>query len=247
MALFAKEKKMGIDEVIRLQTRSVLVNLIAITPPGKRKGGDFLSKRGYIANTAKKNAEKIITGGVARMFPTTRERDEDKILGMIEAKHKWKHNNGLKAVGSFARNMGDLKRIHAQGRNPRTGRVNIGNSGQKMAITRAVLKNQLKKELFLKIGILNAGWRRAFDKLKPPGPAMPAWIKRHSAKPGSIHFKRSKHGLAITVSNRVSYYPQETAVRIDQAVSKTKRGIEKQLEKMLEIKARKANARMSRQ
>ena len=246
MALFAKETKKGLDEVVVLQSRTVVGHLIAITPPGKRRGSDFLNKKGYISNEAFKNAKKIITGGIARLFPTSAIKDEDRIRGMIEAKHKWKHGKGAKAVGSFANNLGELKRIHRQGRNPSTGRVNIGNNGQRMALTRTALKNQLKNELFLNIGILNSGWRKSYDKLKAPAPAMPAWIKRHPAGQGGIRFKISKTGLAVTLSNRVSYYPKDTIARIDQAVSRTKRGLEKQLEYMLKRKINNANNRMNR-
>ena len=246
MAKFAKETRKGLEEVIELQTRSILTNLIAITPPGKRRGGDFLNKKGFISSAANKNAKIKIASDVAKLFPTTAIKDEKRILGMIERGHKWRHTKSPKAVGSFANSMGELRRVHEQGRNPKTGRVKINNSSQRMAVTRKALRNQLVKELQLNVGILNAGWRRAFNRLRPVSSSMPAWIKRHGAKPGDVDFKKTRHGLTIIVSNKVGYYPKDSIARINQAVSKTQRGIEKQIEKMAASKAAKASARMKR-
>ena len=245
MARFAKESRKDVDKVIVDKAKTMVAHLIAITPPGKRRGADFLNKKGYISKDAFTNAKGKIKGDLNRLFPTTAIKDEGRIKGMIESGHLWKIGGKTTKVGSFVQNFGAAKAAHQRSRNSRTGRVRVGRSGANKFLTRKAIKNQLAKELIGNIGILNAGWRRAYDQLKAPRASMPAWVKRHPAKPGHAKITKRKAGITVSMGNRVSYYPKDTAQRIQQAVNRTTKGIEGEILHILEKRAQRTNRRMN--
>lgn len=220
------ETRKDLNAVIQDQAKIVLGKLIAMTPPGKRKGSEFLTKEGYIAKAAEQNARKVITADVAKLFPTAAQKEE-KLLGLIAKGHLFNTAIGERKIKRTALTLAEVKSVHKQARNSK-GRVNAGRAAANMAITRKSIKREFLREQFKKIGWLNAGWMRAAQKLKLTKRATPAWISRHATSNpnGGITFKNNKKGLSISVFNRTPYYPSDAAQRIQQAIRRTERSIE---------------------
>ena len=244
MAQFAKESRKGLDEVMEQQMGMIVGGLIAMTPPGASKG-QAMSDRGGITTSAKKRGEGRIRADINILFPTSRKK-EPAIWGMIENGFFWGTGRGKKKIIDFAGSIHDLRRVHKSARSRSTGRVRTGLSGQNMALTRSPLRTAYIKEQIKKVGILNAGWLRAARKLKTAKRLTPAWITRHGEKPGGVSFRKSKFGLAITVSNQMPYFPRDSAMRMQRAVNRRAYGITVALEKMIERKAARANKRMNK-
>jgi hypothetical protein len=240
--LVAETKKTN-DEIILKSARTILGNLIAITPQGKRQGKDFLNKKGYISNKAFQNAKKLITSDVAKLFPTTAVKDEERIIAQIKRGDKFKTYFGEAKVKRFTNSLGELQSIHKRSRNYR-GRVNKGVARSNMALTRTATKNQLKKHLIGKIGLLNAGWLRAANQLKLTKQATPKWITRHSPKAGFAKFKKSRYGLIITLANKVNYYPKDAVGRANQAVREAEIHLRVLIDVALKKNAQKINRKM---
>lgn len=242
LARFAKESRKEVEEIIEKQSGIIVGHLIAMTPPAKARGAN-MSDRGGIAASAKKLGEATIRADIASLFPSTRMKRE-KVEGMIDSGFRWGTGRGAKKISRYAGSVAELKRIHAQARSKKTGRVRTGSIGQNMALTKAAIRNQFARDQIKRVGILNAGWLRAARKLKTAKRATPAWITRHGDKPGAVNFRRSRHGLAITVSNHMDYFPKNINQRIQRAVDRRARGLEKAIEAMLERKAKRATKRM---
>ena len=242
MAELAAENFKDMNEIIKDQTKVILGNLIAVTPPGKRRGGDFLNKKGYISNAAFQNAKKVITGDIAKLFPTSAAKEE-KLKGQIASGFEFKTSMGLRKVNQFADSVAELERIHKQARNKR-GRVNTGRASANMAITRTRLKNEFKKKQFAKIGLLNAGWLNAARDLKLAKAATPKWITRHTPKPGYALFRKNKAGLAITIANKVNYYPKDAEARINQSIYRSERYLRALIGVAIKKNAEKTNRKM---
>lgn len=241
MSRFAKESRKGIDEVIEQQMGMIVGGLIAMTPPGASKG-QAMNDRGGITAAAKKKGEGRIRADIVTLFPTTRMK-EPKVWGLIENGYYWGTGRGRKKIIDYASSIHDLRRVHKAARSKSSGRVRTGLSGQNMAMTTAALRNAYAKEQIKKVGILNAGWLKASGRLKTAKRATPAWITRHGAKPGGVSFRKGKYGLSITVSNRMPYFPKDMQARMQRAVERRERGIEKALAAMLERKAKNATQR----
>jgi len=244
MAELAAENYKDLNEIIKDQTKVILGNLIAVTPPGKRQGNDFLNKKGYISNAAFQNAKKVITSDVAKLFPTSAV-EESKLKGQIAGGKEFKTALGLRQIKQFAGSIAELERIHKQSRNKR-GRVNAGRASANMALTRTQIKNEFKKRQFAKIGLLNAGWLNAARDLKLAKAATPKWITRHAAKPGYAIFRKSKRGLAITIANKVNYYPKDAAARINQSIYRSERNLRALIGVAMKKNADKTNRKMRR-
>ena len=243
MAELSAETKKSIDVVIKEQTKVILGGLIKITPPGKRQGNEFLTKRGYISNKAFQNAKAIIISDVAKLFPTTAVKDEERINAQMKRGDKFKTYHGQMNVKRFTNSLADLQSIHKRSRNSR-GRVNKGTAKANMALTRKATKNQLAKHLISKIGLLNAGWLRAAHDLKAAKSATPKWITRHGPQPGFARFRKSRHGLIITIGNKVSYYPKDAASRVRQSVFNTELHVRALIDAALKKNAQKINRKM---
>jgi len=244
MAELSAETKKDTDTIILEQTKVILGNLIAVTPPGKRRGTDFLNKKGYISNKAFQNAKKVITGDIAKLFPTSAAKEET-IEGMIAAGKEFKTALGERKIKNFATSIAELERIHKNARS-KSGRINTGRAAANMAITRTRLKNEFKKKQFEKIGILSAGWLNAARDLKLSRAATPKWITRHSAKPGYAIFHRRKKGLAITIANKVGYYPKDASARIEQSIGRSERNLRALIHVALKKNQEKINRKMRR-
>lgn len=242
MARFAKESRKDLDEVMEKEAGTIVGGLIAMTPPGK-KSGTNMTDRGGIAMSAKKLGEATIRADIASLFPTTRMKPE-KVQGMIESGFRWGTGRGAKKIPRYASSVAELRRIHNAARSKATGRVKTGSIGQNMALTKAATKNEFAREQIKRVGILNAGWLRAAKQLKTSKRATPAWITRHGDKPGSAIFRRTKHGLSISLQNRMDYFPKNIESRMQLAVSRRAAGIEKAVAAMIARKAAKANQRM---
>lgn len=238
---FAKESRKGTDEIIMKQTAIIVGHLIAMTPPGKSKGRN-LTKKGGIANSAKKLGESSIKADIHSLFIKTKEKPE-KIRGMIKNGFRWGTGRGAKRIPEYADSVADLKRIHNKARSGTTGRVKTGSVGQNMALVRASIMNEFIKTQIKKVGILNAGWLRAARMLGTVKRATPAWITRHGPRNGDVTLKNRRFGLAVTVSNNMSYFPKNMESRIKQAVRYREIGLKIALNKMLERKAKKINAK----
>jgi hypothetical protein len=244
MQEYAKIARKDLDFIIRQQAGILVGNMIALTPPAAGRG-QAITDRGGIASSAKKRGEARIAADIAALFPTTRIKDE-AILGMIDAGFEWGTGRGKKTVRQFAPTVADLARIHKEARSKSTGRVKTGSTGQNMAVTRASVRNAYTRQAIKSVGILNAGWLRAARDLKTAARATPAWITRHGPKSGGVSIMRTWGGLAVTVSNRVPYFPKDMDRRVQRAIDHRYRGLRKAIEAMIERRNARANARMNR-
>ena len=100
LALYAKESKKGIDEVVLQQSAIIVGHLIAMTPPGKSKGKN-MNKDGRIEMSAKKLGENTMKADLNSLFPTVRLKSE-KVWGMIENGYRWGTGRGAKKIGEYA-------------------------------------------------------------------------------------------------------------------------------------------------
>ena len=244
MAVFAKETKKSMDEVVEDQSAIIVGHLIAITPPGKAKGQN-LTKNGGIAKSAKKLGEATMKADINSLFPTTRLQSH-VVWGMIEDGFRWGTGRGAKKIGEYAESVADLKRVHRKSRSRRTGRVRTGTIGQNMALTKASIRNAYIKEKIKNVGVLNAGWLRAANDLGTSKRAVPAWIRRHGNKPGGVQRRKSKTGLSITVRNHMWYFPKNMEARMNAAAYRRQIGLEKAIEAMLYKKAMKLTQKLAK-
>jgi len=244
IALYAKESKKGIDEVVLQQSAIIVGHLIAMTPPGKSKGKN-MNKDGRIEMSAKKLGENTMKADLNSLFPTVRLKSE-KVWGMIENGYRWGTGRGAKKIGEYAESVADLRRVHRKARSPRTGRVRTGTIGQNMALTKASIRNQYIKEQIKEVGMLAAGWLAAGEELGTTKRAMPAWIRRHGRKPGSVTKRKSKTGLTVTVMNKMPYFPKNMESRMQSALYRREIGLEKAVDSMIQRKADKLAKRLLR-
>ena len=238
---FAKESRKGMEEVVKQRAGIIVGNLIAVTPPADAKGRST-GKKGQITSEAKKRGEDAVKADIFKLFPTSAAKEE-KILAMIERGDKFKTFSIPRKVPNYAANIGDLKRFHAQARSKSTGRVRT-EYGKKMAVTRKSLRTAYAKEMAKRVGILNAGWLNAAQKLKTAKSKTPSWITRHGSKPGRVDFRYTKSGLTIILRNEMPYYPKDKNRRINKALERETYALEKATEAMIERKAKRATQRM---
>jgi len=240
MAVWGKETKKGMDDVILEQSAMIVGHFIAMTPPAKAKGGS-----GPIGKEEKKLGENTIRADLNSLFPTTKLKSEE-VWGMIENGFRWGTGRGAKKIGAYAESIADLERIHRNARSKRTGRVRTGTIGQNMALTKkSILKTFISKQI-KEVGMLNAGWLRAAEELKTSKRQIPAWIRRHGKKPGDAQKTKTKSGLRVTVSNRMDYFPKNMKSRMQAAANRRERGLEKALEAMLARKANKLTRKLTK-
>lgn len=230
------------SEVVKQQAGQMVGHLIALTPPSKTRGVS-LSKTGGITNAAKKIGEKAIRADIASLFPTTR-MNREKVERMIENGYRWGTGRGAKQIPRYAGSVSELRRIHKESRSPSTGRVRVGSTGQRMAITTAALRREFAKEQIKTVGKLNAGWVRAAEELKTAKRAVPVWIRRHKGMPGSVQYLRKKNGLGIIVSNRMDYMPRDIRRRYQTAIDIRTRMLTKNLKLLMERNTKKANRKL---
>lgn len=241
---FAKTSRKSMEKVTREQSAIMVAHLIGHTPPGEMKGRS-INDRGGITAAAKKRGEASVAADITSLFPTVRMAD-DKVFSMIESGYKWGTGRGRKIIRDFATSPQDLKRIHRFARSPSTGRVRTGSTGQNMALTRGAIRREYIKQQKKKVGTLNAGWLRAARELKTAKRNTPAWITRHGAKPGGVHFRSTKSGLTITMANNMPYMPRNMASRVSRAVQRREHGMLEAMEAIIERRAKQAERRQGR-
>lgn len=244
IADFAKETRKDLSVVMRQQAGILVGHVIAITPPGGRNG-QAMTDSGGIGLDAKKRGEATIASDIAKLFPTSKLSHE-RLVGMVADGFEFRTGKGHKdTVRDIAETTEDLRRVHSFARNPKTGRSRkMGGIG--MAITRkAVLRQYIRQEI-KKVGVLNAGWLRAATELRTAGRAVPAWIKRHGARPGGADVMDRGGRVGIRIFNSQTWFPQGMEARVRIAVDRRERGLIKALEAVLERKTRAAERRMGR-
>jgi len=239
---FVKASGKGLDDVVRDQSKMMVGHLIALTPPGTPRSST-INDSGGITIAAKKLGEGAIRADIAALFPTSGMKPE-RVKGMIEDGFYWGTGKGKKRIRQYAESMSDMERIHRQSRSRSTGRARVGQSGQYMALTRKALRNQFIREKIKDVGKLNSGWLRAAQKLRTAKGKTPAWITRHGSGPGDVIEKDTRAGLAITMQNRMDYFPKDQMRRYVYATRRRTYAMGKAIENMLEKKARRANQKM---
>lgn len=239
---FAKAGKGDIRKIVRQQSAILVGHMIAVTPPGKARGQSF-SDTGGIALTAKKEGEARVAADIRKIFPTSGKREE-VLWGMVEAGHEWKIGRGHKMkVRQVATSEADLARIHAQARNPRTGRTRKlrGING---AVTRKGLLSAYVRSQKKRVGLLNSGWIAAATELKTAKRAVPAWITRHGKARGGVNISNASGKIGIRIFNSQSWFPGDMESRAKLAVTRRQRGLVKAIDVILKRNAAKANQRM---
>lgn len=230
----------SVEHVTRQQAGILVGQVIAVTPPGTRQGA---TETGGITLAAKKAGEAAIASDIAKLFPTT-AMNEERAAGLVSSGHFWKTKAGRVRATQTAWTEDDLERLHQAARNPRTGRVRRGN--QWVGVTRrAVLRAFLKRKL-AQVGELNAGWLPAARELKTSSRAVPAWIRRHGDQPGGVDVKVSAEGVNVRIFNDQSYFPGGMVWRLDYALKRRQRGMEKALQDLADRAAKRAQRRMGR-
>lgn len=240
MAVWGKETKKGMDDVILEQSAMIVGHFISMTPPGKAKG-----KNANITKDEKKLGENTISADLHSLFPTTKLKSEE-VWGMIENGFRWGTGRGAKKIGAYAESVADLKRIHRNARSKRTGRVRTGTIGQNMALTKKSILRSFISQQIKEVGMLSAGWLSAAEELGTNKRQTPAWIRRHGKKPGGVQKRKTKTGISVTVSNRMDYFPQNMKSRMQMAANRRERGLEKALEAMLTRKADKLTRKLTK-
>ena len=239
---FAALTRKELGQVTKDQAGMLVAHVIAITPPGHAAA---ISDKGGISLAAKKAGESSLASDIAKIFPTTRLAPS-AIDALIAKQHAWEGPNGSKLVTHVkANSLADMKLIHAQARNPKSGRTRAMN-GRFAAITRpALLKEYIKQEL-AKVGLLNAGWIGAATALKTASRNVPQWIRRHGKKPGGADVRDSGPMISIRIFNSQTWFPGDMQRRVADAVRRREAGLRKAMEAILERRAKAASARMNR-
>jgi hypothetical protein len=118
----------------------------------------------------------------------------------------------------------ELLALHAAQRNPQTGRVR-----REQREARFVSQsdfNEVLRGLVELVGILAAGWNPACAKL---GVSVPAWIKRHGTRYGSVELVSTATTLRISMVNDVPFADAVTGLqrRVTFALRQTANELEK--------------------
>jgi hypothetical protein len=242
IAELAHMTRKDLGEVTKQQAGILVAHVIAITPPGHAAA---ISDKGGIALAAKKAGEASIAADIAKIFPTTR-LSPGAIDGLIAQRHQWLGPTGIKLLTHVkANSISDMKLVHAQARNPKSGRTRAM-GGRFAAITRpALLKEYIKQET-AKIGLLNAGWIGAATALKTAARNVPQWIKRHGRRPGGADIRDSGPMISISIFNSQTWFPGDMQRRVADAVRRREAGLIKAMEAILERRAKAAQDRMNR-
>lgn len=238
ISLFARESKKSVEQVMRQQAGIIVGHVIAVTPPGG-KNSAVHSESGGITSAAKKRGESRIKSDINTLFPTTRIKPE-KVYGLIAAGYKWGAGQQLRKISYYAQSAAELGRVHKLARSS-NGRIAKGVRSPYVTLTNAQAKREFFKQQKMKVGMLNAGWLKAARELKTAKRATPAWITRHGNKPGNVTFSTSKLGLTITITNKMNYFPKGIDSRLQFAINRRIRGIEKALVAMLTREGKKFN------
>lgn len=242
IAEFAKVGKKELTAAMRQAGGTMVGQLIGVTPPSHQK---TLTKDGGAAKGAQVAGEKRVASDILKLFPVTKKKNSE-VIGMVSSGFKWTGENGRKQpVSEVAFSESDLVRIHQKARNKKTGRTNAG-YGANMAITRAKLRKDYIKREKLKVGKLSAGWINAARELKTPPKYLPAWIKRHGARPGGATVREANGIVNIRIYNSNAWFGTGWRPRMAYVVSRTEKAMVKATTVILERRAKAANARMNR-
>ncbi|MCW1921320.1 hypothetical protein OKA05_02075 [Luteolibacter arcticus] len=245
VAEFSRAGRKGLDGAMKDQGGILVGHVIAITPPGGKRG-EAMSERGGIDLTAKKRGESRIAADIAAIFPTTKA-PEAEVQGWIRAGVKVKATKHSRAVHvrDIAFTTADLKRVHQVARNRQTGRTRAM-GGDNMAYTRSnLLKAYIRQEI-KRVGLLNRGWLTAAETLGTSKRNTPAWITRHGRQGGAATVLTGRGRTLITISNFQAWFPSGMDGRIQLALRRREAGLKKATEAILERQAKAAERRMGR-
>lgn len=227
--------------VIRQQAAIMVGQLIATTPPGDFKDA-FKSELG-ITKTDQARGEARIAEEICAVFPTTKIKNEKRILGMIEQGFWWGVGRQRRQIRNYATTLSELAKLHKAARSPSTGRVRKLNSSF-MAITTTSARKALIKQQQRKVGSLNAGWLPAASRLKTSRRNVPAWITRHGPQAGGVSEMMTMGGILVTMMNNMPYFPANINARIAAISKRREHGIRKQIQSLLDKRAAKATQQM---
>ncbi len=239
---FAAVSRKDLGEAMRQAGGTMVGQLIGVTPPAH---AETLSDTGGVTLAAKKAGEARIAADIAKLFPTTKLKD-DAVIGMVENGHKWVAANGRTyPVSEFANTEADLKRIHKAARNPRTGRTSAA-YGANMAVTRTQIRKAYIAAEKKKVGLLAAGWLNAARELQTNGRYIPQWIKRHGAGPGGADVREANGKVGIRIYNSNAWFGGGWERRLQYVASRGEKAMKKAMEAALERRAKAAERRMGR-
>ena len=245
LAEFASVARKSLDHVWKQQAGILVGHVIAVTPPGGKKG-QALNDRGGIDRSAKARGESRIAADIAAIFPTA-TAPEDEVLGWIRAGIKVKPTKHARAaqVRDIAFTLADMARVHRIARNPQTGRTRTL-AGDNMAFARPALLRTFIRQQQKQVGALNAGWLTAAEQLKTAKRNTPAWITRHGRRGGSAQISSTRGRTRITIANHQPWFPSGMDGRVALALRRRESGLIKAAAAILERQAKAAERRMGR-
>lgn len=242
IAEFATLTRKDLTEVTKQQAGILVGHVIALTPPGNGAG---VSDTGGISLAAKKSGEQRMAADIAKIFPTTRLAPA-AIDALIANRHEWEGPNGTKLLTHRRANtLSEMKTVHQEARNPRSGRTRAM-GGRFTAIVRPALLKQYIRQEIAKVGMLNAGWLAAATELKTASRNVPAWIKRHGNRPGGAYVSDQGPRISIMIYNSQAWFPQSMEARVALAIQRREYGLKKAMEAVLERRTQAAERRMGR-
>jgi hypothetical protein len=237
---FADLTRKDFSEVMKKQAGIMVGQLIGVTPPGH---AEAMNSDGGITTAAKKSGEARIASDIAKLFPTTKLKEE-RVDGLIADGFKWESGKGRFPVAGKAFTMADLKKYHSAARNRANGRTSAGR-GANMAVTRRALRTAYIKQQQQKVGMLAAGWIRAADELGTSSRRVPNWIRRHGAGPGGADINDRGGRINIRLFNSNAWFGPGMDSRVRYVVSRNEKGALAQLNRELIKRAKAAERRMA--
>lgn len=256
MAAFRKNSKRSVRALMEEQARGFIRRVVAITPPAS----------GHANSDARKAGEATINADTALTLEVMSDRaiaDQQNFAGgNAYAANQLRNKKGevyLQDTNYIILDVAAALLFHLSKRSKSTGRPPRASKGKNMRMRDAGAHNQhvgrwksddiaivpkrvldgVRRELYKRVGLLDAGWNAAAEKL---GVRVPAWVKRHGNSHGSIEVIVTATGVRIVMRNAVKFGPNVRGYqyRIQNALNMQAAAMEKKTKFYVEHTAKKA-------
>ena len=175
IAALQKETPKAKGKCVQQAARGFVKKIVEITPP---------ASEGVTGNAARQRGEQIIVSDIGRIM------------------------TGAVAQGTTRRTLLDgrsgaasAEELYKRFRDSRTGRINPAGLRHPYLVPQAQVMALLRR-LLGEVGWMAAGWNAAARSLKV---GLPAWIRRHGDRAGSILVRTRGEIVRIEVTNKVKF------------------------------------------